>query len=88
MHGGPLFDAAPVAGLSVRELGKDGERGLEIEAERGLILKQDHDGPNGGVNLHGFNHLAFDFRETQKACARFARVCTLVSSHGSPFLGR
>ena len=92
MYCAPSFDAAPVAGFPIGQLRECDKLRIEVKAECGLVLEQNHDCLQVGIDFNALQDLAFDFRETKEAacapCAFLAGMCTLMVSHRSPFFGR
>jgi len=81
----PSLHAAPVSRLPVREFGENDQPEFKIEAEHGFIFKQNGNGVVG-INFNALDRFAFDLGKLEELpCTFLARVCTLRSSHRSPF---
>ena len=83
MNRPPAFESSVIARFPVDEFRKDSDAGLEIETERGLILKAD---VNCGVvkrvgEFHAGNDLALCLGELENAAIRFLGSATLGVSH-------
>jgi hypothetical protein len=74
---------------SSRRVPGNSQLGLKIEAEHGFVFKENGDDINVGTDFNALDRLAFDLGKLEEPpCTFLARVCTLRSSHRSPFQRR
>jgi len=85
----PSLHPTPVSRLPVGEFRENSQPEIKIEAEHGFIFKQNGDDLNVGIDFNALDRLAFDLGKLEEPpCTFLARVCTLRSSHRSPFQRR